>query len=56
MGQYLEETGEGLQCAEDLVFVGTALEELQNGHGQLHGNVIENLLGCISLRYVIYDT
>lgn len=43
MGQYLEETRQRLQRAEDLIFIGAALEELQYGHGQLHSNVIEYL-------------
>jgi len=52
MGQYLEESNEGLQGAEDLVFVGTALEELKNGHGQLHGNIVEYLQ--IYILYIRY--
>lgn len=43
MGQYLKEACQRLQRAEDLIFIGATLEELQYGHGQLHSNIIKHL-------------
>ena len=39
----LAELGEGLHAAEDVLLGGLAAEELEDGHGQLAADVVENL-------------